>query len=186
MGAFFPHPDKLINVKMVKNALNPWELHDFSYPHFAIPHPMSCIIAYSISGDIPKGISVDVGTGEIKGKIKHFGKQPSCQDNFPDEKRKLNGSNWKNDGRFKHQTYTFNFTIKADWVEHINTSGGPVPCVKPGSTSQACQIILVKDHNIDNKIYKDKYLSSGSEKVNDIEVAFEFGDDADPGPLQPI
>lgn len=185
MGAFFPHPDKLINVKMVKNALNPWELHDFLYPHFAIPHPMSCVIGYSLSGDVPKGLSVDMA-GNIKGKIKHFGKQPSCQDNFPDEKRKLDGSNWKNDGRFKKTFFEFNFEIKANWLEHITTPSGPVPCVKPGSTSQKCTIKVVKDHNIDNKIYKDKYLSSGSEKVNDIEVAFGFGDDADPGPLQSI
>jgi hypothetical protein len=120
------------------------------------------------------------------GKVKHFGQQPSCQDNFPDEPRKLNGDNWENDGRFKKISYDFKFTIKVDWLEHINTSSGPVPCVKPGNTTQDCTITVIKDHNIDHKIYRDKYMDGGTEVVNDIEVPFTQGDEASPGPLQSI
>ncbi len=185
MGGFFPHPVKIINVKMVKGAMNPWELHDFLYPHFFIPYPMTCVVAYSLSGDIPKGISVDAA-GNIKGKIKHFGKQPSCQSNYPNEPRKLDGSNWENDGRFNDVLFDFNFSIKCDWVEHISTTSGPVPCVKAGNTSQDCIIRLIKDHNIDHKIYRDKYMAGGSEVVNDIDIPFVQGDEANPGPLQSI
>ena len=185
MGAFFPHPEKLINVNMEMNALNPWELHNFKYPHFAIPDPMTCIIGYELSGDVPKGISVD-SSGTISGKIKHFGEQPSCQDNFPNETRKLDGSNWKNDGRFRHPYYDFEFTITVHWKEKKDTPNGPIPCVIPGTTKQKCIIRLVKDHNIDHKIYRDKYMSTPPENVNGNLIEFTQGDNANPGPLQPI
>ena len=165
MGASFPHPVKLINVKMQDNALNPWETHDFLYPHFAIPDPMTCIISYLLSGDVPKGISVD-SSGNIKGKIEHFGKQPSCQDNKPNEKTEFDGSNMEKNGRFKKLYYDFHFTIQVKWVEKKDTPNGPVPCTVPGSTTEECIIRMVKNHNIDNQIWMEKYLDDGKSGGN--------------------
>jgi len=166
MGASFPHPEKLINTKMVMNALNPWELHDFLYPHFAIPDPLTCIISYSLSGDIPEGISVD-GAGNIKGKVKHFGEQPSCQDNYSDKDPGFDGKEWENNGRFRKIYFDFHFSIEVKWVEKKDTPNGPIPCVIPGSTKQNCTIRVVKDHNIDNLIFMQKYLNGKADGPGD-------------------
>jgi len=174
MGAFFPQPTKITNTLMIKGAMNPWELHDFVYPHAAIPHPLSCIVSYALSGDVPKGLSVDAA-GTISGKIKHFGQQPSCSNNHPKKKPELDGKNWESNGRFKKQTFTFKFKIKVNWLEKQDTSNGPIACVISGSTTASCELTVVKDHNIDNQIFKDTYLADNP-----------FGDEADPKPLQPI
>jgi len=174
MGAEFPHPETLINLKMIDGEIFPRELHDFMYPHFAIPHPMSCVIGYKLSGDVPKGLKVDI-LGVISGKIKHFGEQSSCTDNNPDGKPGLEGKDWKNNGRFKKEKFVFEFSIEAKWLEHISTPNGPVPCVKPGSTKQNCKITVIKDHNIDNALFMKKYTEDNP-----------MGENANPGPLQEV
>jgi len=176
MGAHFFQPVKLINQTPQMGALNPWELHNFFFAHFAVPDPLSCVTGYSLAGDVPNGISVD-GSGNIKGNMLHFWLQPSCQDNYPDEPREFTGSNWMNDGRFKHIIYDFKFTITAYWLEKtVGPDGHLIPCAIPGTTKANCIIRMCKDHNIDHKLHADKYAAAG----------FKIGDGAVEGPLQAI
>jgi hypothetical protein len=191
MGAVFPHPVKLVNVLLVKGALNPWEDHAFLYPHFAIPDPLTCITGYALSGDVPAGISVD-GAGNIKGTVLWFGDQGSCQDNWGIKNNDIDGqqfSGWPNHEiptRFAHQTYMFNFAITVFWKEKkwiapvFNEDGEEVaagywkPCTIPGSTTECCQILEVKDHGICNKVWLSYYTKT-----------HPIGDFANPGPLVP-
>lgn len=185
MGATFPHPIRLYNTLVIKGALNPWEKHAFSYLHFAIPDPLTCITGYSLSGDVPAGISVD-GAGNIKGTIKWFGLQPSCQDNWGVKPNNIDGqqlTGWPNQEiptRFKHQTYMFNFIITVYWLEKkwIPVPGGGfwAPCIIPGTTTENCQILEIKDHNICNLVWLDYYKGPG----------YSIGDTANPGPLEPV
>lgn len=180
MAALFSHTVNLFNVTPEQNAINPWELHNFTYPHFAIPDPGTCILGYTLSGDIPKGISVD-GAGTISGKIKHFGLQPSCQTNYPEEKPKLNGSNYLNTGRFMFPFFDFVFSITVTWKEQDSNG---VPCVIPGTTTKNCIIRVILDNSINNKIFADNY--NGKEKVNDIDIELKFGEASSPSPMQRI
>ncbi len=153
-------------------ALNPWELHNFTFYHFAVPLAMTCITGYSLSGDVPAGISVD-GAGTIKGKVKHFGEQPSCSQNKPSEKPELDGKNWNNNGRYAPEVYTFHFTITCHHLDPKSTPNGVIPCAKKASTSASCILTMVKDHNIDNKIWNDNYN-------------YPIGEGVSPSPLQAI
>ena len=176
MAAHFFQPTHLVNMAPQMAALNPWELHYFFNSHFAIPDPLSCVVAYEIAGDIPADITVDAA-GNIKGHMEHFGNQPSCQANKPNLAPGFTGAHWNDNGRFGPQTYDFHFTITAHWLEKVpGPNGGFIPCVAPGSTPPYdCMIRMVKDHNIDHKIFVDKYLSKD-----------KFGVAANPHPLQPI
>ena len=159
MGASFPEPYEL--TKAEYNGGFPKELDIFSYDHHAVPDGGSCIVGYSLSGDIPAGLSVN-GAGIIEGKIKHFGQQPSCPENKPHKEAVLDGATWNENGRYD---------ITVDWTEEAAGS----PCSVPGSTTKSCLITLKKNFSIDNNIFVDDYLQE-----------FEFGDYADPKPLQTI
>ena len=187
MGARFTQPKQLTNTLMAEGAMNPHELHQFLYPHPAIPDPLSCIVAYSLSGDVPKGLSVNPGTGVISGKIKHFGEQPSCTNNYPDEPLNFNGSNYLNNGRFKPETFDFNFDIKVDWLEKQDTAVGPIPCVIPGSTTKACTITVVKDYNIDNYLIELKIKEGIYQDLEDgSKLKLELGDNVKLSNVQKI
>jgi hypothetical protein len=194
MGAVFPHPVRIYNTLVTQGALNPWEEHAFLYPHFAIPDPMTCITGYSLSGDVPAGISVD-GAGNIKGTIKWFGEQPSCQDNWPVEGYDADGyhsapvfPNFKIPGRFKHQTYLFKFMITVYWIEkewippvfdedgNETAAGYWKPCSIPGTTTECVEILEVKDHNICNYFWLNSYINKGG---------FNIGIGQKIGPLNP-
>ena len=183
MGAVFPHPVRITNTLKIQGADNPWELHDFLYPHFAIPDPLTCITHYTLEGDVPAGISVN-DSGDILGTIKWFREQPSCQDNWPITAMEMDGyqvaaasPNFEISGRFKHLSYLFKFQITAHWLEQgmipdvmgedelgeeiVLVPGHFEPCMIPGTTVECVEILEVKDHNICNylwsKGYQDRY-----------------------------
>ena len=172
MPVVFPQGPTLINLTPDRTALNPKELDSFKFYHFAIPLPMTCITGYSLSGDVPKGLSVD-GSGTISGKIKHFGEQPSCSANKSKKNPDEDGANWNDNGRFRPETFTFFFTIICDYLDPMPTPTGPVPCSIKGSMPWPCILTVCKDHDIDNKIWKDSN-------------SHPLGEEADPKPLKSI
>jgi hypothetical protein len=173
MPVVFPQGPTLVNLTPDRTALNPKELDYFTFYHFAIPLPLTCITGYTLSGDVPAGLSVD-SSGTISGEVKHFGEQPSCTANKPDQIPDEDGANWNNNGRFRPETYTFMFNITCHYLDPFYPpKGGPIPCVKPGSLTWPCILTMCKDHDIDNKIWKDNY-------------SYPLGDKADPRPLKSI
>jgi hypothetical protein len=188
MAAYFPHFIRLKNVLFVKGALNPWETHEFLYPHFAVPDSMTCILDYTLEGDIPEGIKVD-RAGNIYGTIKWFGEQPSCQDNWGIKENDIGGlqfSGWPNQEiptRFRHMAYMFRFNIIVSWKEKkwheavensegLEEPGYWEPCRIRGTTTQCCELLVVKNHDICNQIWLSYYTSK-----------YKLGDYANPGPL---
>jgi hypothetical protein len=158
------------NEKPQNGAKNPWETHYFEYQtKFEDPPDFCTHVAWSIYGDVPVGIKIDSGSGKISGTICHFGKQPSCQDNKPKEQLEFDGSNCDKNGRFKHQTYDFHFTIQRDTlVSGPNPSNGAMDCsikISLIETNEVC-IKVIKCHDIDNLIFIEQYLDEGKEGGN--------------------
>jgi len=136
--------------------LNPREKEYFQYQtKYENPEGFCSHISWSISGDVPKGISIDSGSGVISGNIKWFPEQPSCQDNHPYEELDFDGANWIKDGRFKHNTYNFHFII----VRNLKVEDGDGNCNITIETSSV-YITEVKCQNINNNIFVKRYLES--------------------------
>jgi hypothetical protein len=136
---------------------NPREEEYFEYQtKFTNPLDFCTHVAWSIYGDVPKGISIDIGSGKISGTLKWFHDQPSCQDNNPCEEMEYDGSNWMKDGRFKHNSYDFHFTIQRD-ILMLDANN---VCDTPVTETNNVYITLVKCNNINNDIFIKRYLES--------------------------
>ena len=145
----------IINEKGPKD--NPREKEAFEYQtKFTDPAKFCTHIAWSIYGDVPKGISIDSGSGKISGTVKWFPDQPSCQDNHPYEEMDYDGANWIKDGRFKPDTYDFHFTIQRDTL----TLDPNNVCAIPVTETNNVFITVVKCNNINNEIFVKRYLES--------------------------
>jgi len=143
---------------------NPRELEYFEHNTKYTPPPNFCShVAWTIYGDVPKGISIDSGTGKIFGNIKAFYDQPSTQNNYPYEEILYDGSNWQNNGRYKNSYYDFHFTIQRDTlVSGPNPSTGALDCSVQIPYKELSNVYIkeIKCHNIDNKIFIKQYLES--------------------------
>ena len=143
-------------------ATNPWEEHNYEYQtQFEDPSDFCEHVSWVLSGDVPAGIEIDSDSGLISGQIKHFGNQPSCQDNKPKEQLEFDGSNCLQNGRFKEQTYDFHFTITRNimvWTVGALMCAGPQA---PFAETSDVYIKEVKDHNIDNLIFMEQYIDEG-------------------------
>lgn len=162
----------ITNDLMTKGAANPHECHD--YKHQIIFNEEYgeteeyVSEEWSLSGDVPVGIEID-NTGLINGYIAIFNDQPSCQDNYPDEVLKVDGSNWENIGRFKHATYTFNFT-----VTRTTTYQDTLTMVESQEIATSdVSILAIKDNDINNLIFVKKYLEAGHELKIENDSYFE-------------
>jgi len=149
----------IINEKGPKN--NPREREPYEYQtQFTDPPNFCTHIAWSIYGDVPEGITIDSGSGKISGIIKWFPDQPSCQDNFPYEECEFDGSNWDKDGRFKHLTYDFHFTIQRTVFikdpKILDCEEDPIVLVE----SNKVFITEVKCQNLNNLLFIKRYLES--------------------------
>jgi len=120
--------------------LNPREKEFFSYQTKYINPSDFCLhVSWSISGDVPKGLSIDSVSGLISGNIKWFPDQPSCQDNHPYEEMEYDGANWIKDGRFKPDYYDFHFSV---------------------TETSSVYIREIKCHNINNELFVKRYMES--------------------------
>ena len=151
---------------------NPRELEYFEYQtKFTDPQYFCTHVSWVIVGDIPKGISIDSGSGKISGTVKAFFDQPSATDNHPYEECEFDGSNWEKDGRFKPLFFDFHFTIiRNTLISAPNPNTGAMDCsVKvPLVESNNVFIKEIKCHNINNLLFIKRYLESTktSEEIN--------------------
>ena len=136
---------------------NPREKEYFEYQTKFVDPPAFCThIVWTIYGDVPKGISINSGSGLISGTIKWFPDQPSCQDNHPYEELDYDGGNWIKDGRFKPNTYDFHFTIQRDTLT-LDSNG---VCSIPVTETNNVFITEVKCNNINNDLFVKRYMES--------------------------
>lgn len=143
---------------------NPWEDHFFKHQvNYVNPGGFCQHVKWYLSGDIPKGISIDASSGVISGYIKWFDKQPSAKAlfTFSTEKIKFDGSNYKNSNRFKHMYFDFHFTIYRD-VKILDANGH---CTIPLTESSGVFIREIKLHDIDNYDFIHKYLNGEKDKL---------------------
>ena len=160
------------NELMIKGAANPHECHDyrhqidFSEEYGETEEYVS--EEWSLSGDVPVGISID-NTGVVQGYVAIFDEQPSCQDNFPDEVLKVDGSNWENIGRYKHTTYQFNFTVTRITTYQDTLLMEEFQEIATSNIS----ILVIKDNDINNLIFVKKYLEAGHELKIENDSYFE-------------
>jgi len=119
MGAHFPHPTHIPNSLMTHKSIDPWECDDFSYVHFAIPDPHTCIKKYYTNNNLPLGLTINEKTGKIYGTILPFCKQLCAKDKYPLECLKRDGSNFRHTGRFKPEHKDYWFIIYADYLEDL-------------------------------------------------------------------
>lgn len=149
----------LDNESPTNGALNPWECHYYEHQieftedltDLTLEH-----IAWSLEGDVPNDIVIDIDTGLISGIIKPFPDQPSCQNNYPVEKLKHDGSNYNSSGRFKENFYDFNMVVKR---EYKTLKDDEEEYEFEIATSDII-IREVKDNDIDNLIFCHNYLSA--------------------------
>jgi len=143
---------------ITKGTFKALELTDFYLKvEFINPKNFISNINWSLSGDIPNGISIN-NNGIISGKILDFSKQDLCKNNnFPNEELNFDGSNWKNNGRFKENEFNFNIIIKRDILIK-----GPLIITEKSNII----ILLIKCQDIDNKIFIRKYLNSTKKSKN--------------------
>jgi len=139
------------NQKPIDNWDSPLEEHYF-YHKIEYTNPKDYIknIYWSIEGEIPKDISIN-NRGIIKGKISHFGLQIETQDNKPLERVNFGGSNSLNNGRYKHNEYSFNFIVKRKY----QTISGVI------TEKSSVYIKVLKNFDIDNYIFLKMYLDKG-------------------------
>jgi len=147
--------DLISNQKPIDGWMNPLEKHSFYHKVNRTPPPNFIKdISWSISGDIPKNLSID-SNGVIKGDICHFGKQPQTQDNKPLDIIEYDGSNSKNNGRYRFDEFDFKFTITRKGI------------IKPGSSfvvfteTSNVYIKVIKNFGIDSLLFLRQYLDSG-------------------------
>lgn len=143
---------------------NPRELEAFEYQtRFTDPANFCTHVSWVIIGDVPKGISIDSGSGKISGTIKAFFDQPSASDNNPYEECNFDGSNWDKDGRFKPLFFDFHFTIiRNTLVSELNPITGAMDCAVqiPMVESNNVFIKEIKCQNINNLLFIKRYLES--------------------------
>jgi len=157
-------PTMLPNDLLSDGAMNPWECHTYSHTMQHVEDGLFCEhIAWSMSGDIPVGLSMDAGSGTISGDVLHFGLQPSCQDNYPIEVFREDGGNYTSTGRFKELYFDFIVTIQRDYLVKGPNADGKPDCATPlpESVSGVFIIRVVKNHDIDNLLYLRNYLKAG-------------------------
>lgn len=138
---------------------NPRELEYYEYQtQFTDPPDFCEHIEWIISGDVPKGISIDSGSGKISGVIEAFYDQPSASDNHPYEECNYDGSNWDKDGRLIAHFFDFHFSI----IRNIMVFGPSDSCddKKPFSESNTVYIKEVKCQNTNNLLFIKRYLES--------------------------
>ncbi len=146
---------------------NPHECHSFTHQVAAtttgnfISH-----VAWSISGEFPNDLTIDTGSGLLSGVMLILDDQPSSivTDIAPIETPNLDNSNFINNGRPLSDSYTFPFTIKRDYI--IKISDNPL-VTAPESTTSICEILLIKDFNIDTILAMRNYLEAGYTTVKD-------------------
>jgi hypothetical protein len=143
---------------------NPRELEEFEYQtKFTDPQYFCTHVAWSIFGDVPKGISIDSGSGKISGIIEAFFDQPSASDNHPYEELEYDGSNWDKDGRFKPLFFDFHFTIQRNTlISGPNPSTGAMDCVVQIPLTEINDVFIkeIKCQNINNELFVKRYLES--------------------------
>lgn len=167
----------IINETPTKGAVNPHECHYFSHQVLYTEDENFCEhVSWELLGDVPVGINIDVN-GLISGEIKHFGEQPLCTDNYPLEEIKRDGSNHKNNGRFKHSTFTFNFTIRRNYkVKGLNPDTSLLDCENSIDeyVDSEVNIILVKNHDLDTYLFVHNYLEAGNViQYNNVKYFYE-------------
>ena len=181
-------PTKLVNDVPENGAANPWECHNFI--HTVLYTEAANFISnskWSLSGNVPVGLSIDPDTGIISGQISYFKDQPYATNNYPDEILLEDGSNYMNIGRFKDPSLVFPFTITREYnilnplVEDPATPGALDPAVTDlgngtvqladgvtiapmtvlESNFKDVEIKVIKNNDIDNLVYLVKYLEAG-------------------------
>ena len=162
----------IINEEPVNGSSNPHECHTFKYQikYSENFESTETLLSWEwfLTDDVPVGISID-DNGLISGRIEPFIDQPSCQDNYPDEEIKLDGSNWLHNGQFKHPTYTFNFKVhrKYKYLDTLTTLEIEEEVINDIS------ILAIKNNNINNLLFVKKYLETGHELKIDNDPYFK-------------
>ncbi len=164
----------IVNELMINGAANPHECHDYKHQIIFNEEYESdeeyLSEKWTIDGDVPVGIEID-DTGLIYGYIAIFNDQPSCQDNNPEETLKVDGSNWENNGRFKHATFQFDFKVTRI-TTYLLTGVGIDPETEEEVdieeeleeiTTSNVSILAIKSNDITNLIFVKKYLEAGHE-----------------------
>lgn len=148
----------LNNQKPMDGASNPWECHDYEHVieytngEYFLSH-----IKWRLEGDVPIGLNIDINTGVISGNIATFNNQTSCVDRNIEESLLLDGSNHMNNGRFKHDSYIFNFKVIREYTETDETEEPIIELISESDIS----IKVIKNNDIDNLIFCIKYLEAG-------------------------
>jgi len=194
MGAYFPHPTHIPNSLMTHGSPDPWECDNFSYVHFAIPCPHTCIVKYYTNGAQPLALTIDPGTGEIKGNVLPFCKQPCAKNKYPLECITRHGSNFRHSGRFKPSFKDFWFVVYADYLEDLwhppvyytvsvsyvdgegnigyrsetrVTPGWWEKCVIKGTISKCVFIRVLTNYSINNSLWWNLYTKNCNWVVGD-------------------
>jgi len=161
----------IINESPVNGAANPHECHTYTHQvlHTESFTPLQNLMdqVWFLTGDIPLDLIID-NNGLITGKIKIFDYQPSCQDNYPKETLLVNGSNWQNTGRYKNETFSFNFTVHRRYtyedLEPMSLDPAITePLIVIEEVTSDVTITVIKNNDIDNLIFVRKYLEAGHE-----------------------
>lgn len=120
---------------------------NFAYRHGAKDEVGDIVLGYSLSGDVPVGLTVD-DKGYLTGRIKPFEYQPYCQDQIVEkEKPNFDGSNYTKVGRFEPDFYDFNFTITVIWEDALT-----LPDTEK-TTSKLCVLRMRKDFGLNGEIF---------------------------------
>lgn len=125
-----------------------------------------------IEGELPKGLELIVLSNhlEIKGNVKAFVLQELPSGNYyPKEPLNIDGSNRLHNGGFKHDTYTFNFSVVVDYI--IIDELDPLLEAEIFKTEKTdLNITVIKSGNINNTLFIRNYLENEKmEEFNTLE-----------------
>ena len=150
------------------NSLDPWENH--VYTHVIKFLPVGALVSpitWSVSGNLPEGLSMDNLTGTISGKLSPLDGQPGVTSGLEVDSIPITGEGCENLGRVKDLSITFSFTIKANYTR-LTESSPPVPV--PEEVSKDFTITVLKNHDIDNAKFLIKYLETGYTTIGEEDV----------------
>lgn len=160
-----------------RSASNPREGEHFKHQLNYISSGEMIVINWSLLGDaIPNNLTID-GKGLISGRMLIFDEQPIITNNAPTEPTKLDGSNWLSNGRYRGSKYVFNFTVRLDYKypnPALNTGSGtvggsedetdpgpPPPKYIEAFTESNINIVMIRNHDVDNYVFVKKYFEAG-------------------------
>lgn len=116
----------LPNMKPEQGAIKPHECHHYFNSQLkAIYEEGATHKAFHMTGGYPLALEIEPSSGLISGQIQIWNAQPILKCKKP-ELMKLNGCNWRNNGRPQNRTWTFQFNVYTtyDWNPPQPEGGG--------------------------------------------------------------